>query len=210
MPQGQARSARSKTIAIYQDVILYMAPDTTIVGIDAAPASCAGPCPIRAGIRRAASWCRASSYRRNLHRRAAGQLLHRGERRADRQGSLEVLHGARNQRRQSRHLGRRAGGEANDLHVGTSRNLRSRAQDLIYWGIANPTPNTRLDRHAGNIDAIPRTAPADLYSNSTVALDPATGKLAWYYQHLPGDDWDQDYTHERTLFRTASASIRSS
>ncbi len=73
----------------------------------------------------------------------------------------------------------------------------------IYWGIANPTPNTRLDRHAGNIDAIPRTAPADLYSNSTVALDPDTGKLKWYYQHLPGDDWDQDYTHERTLFRTA-------
>ena len=44
--------------------------------------------------------------------------------------------------------------------------------------------------------------PPDLYSNSTVALDPATGKLAWYYQHLPGDDWDSDYTHERTLVRT--------
>ena len=25
----------------------------------------------------------------------------------------------------------------------------------------------------------------------------------WYYQHLPGDDWDQDYTNERVLFRTA-------
>ena len=25
----------------------------------------------------------------------------------------------------------------------------------------------------------------------------------WYYQHLPGDDWDEDYTHERTLLRTA-------
>jgi alcohol dehydrogenase (cytochrome c) len=36
-----------------------------------------------------------------------------------------------------------------------------------------------------------------------VALNPDTGKLAWYYQHLPGDDWDEDYTHERTLFRTA-------
>ena len=49
----------------------------------------------------------------------------------------------------------------------------------------------------------PTFAPADLYSNSTVALNPDTGKLAWYYQHLPGDDWDEDYTHERTLFRTA-------
>ncbi len=31
---------------------------------------------------------------------------------------------------------------------------------------------------------------------------PATGKLAWYYQHLPADDWDSDYTHERTLVHT--------
>ena len=37
MPEGQsANSARSKTIAIYQDVILYTAPDDSIVGIDAA------------------------------------------------------------------------------------------------------------------------------------------------------------------------------
>ena len=74
---------------------------------------------------------------------------------------------------------------------------------LVYWGIANPTPNTRMVRHGGNVDAIPTQSPADLYSNSTVALNPDTGKLAWYYQHLPGDDWDEDYTHERTLFRTA-------
>ena len=50
---------------------------------------------------------------------------------------------------------------------------------------------------------IPITAPADLYSNSTLAINPSTGKLVWYYQHLPGDDWDEDYTHERTLLRTA-------
>ncbi len=74
---------------------------------------------------------------------------------------------------------------------------------IIYWGIANPMPNTRMERHNGDPAAIPKTAPADLYSNSTVALDPATGKLKWYYQHLPGDDWDQDYTNERVLFRTA-------
>jgi alcohol dehydrogenase (cytochrome c) len=73
---------------------------------------------------------------------------------------------------------------------------------LIFWGVANPMPNTRADRHGGNPDAIPTHAPADLYSNSTVALNPQTGKLVWYYQHLPGDDWDEDYTNERTLVRT--------
>jgi alcohol dehydrogenase (cytochrome c) len=74
---------------------------------------------------------------------------------------------------------------------------------LLYWGVANPMPNTRMARHQGNVDAIGTAAPADLYSNSTLALNPATGKLVWYFQHLPGDDWDEDYTHERTLLRTA-------
>jgi alcohol dehydrogenase (cytochrome c) len=73
---------------------------------------------------------------------------------------------------------------------------------LLYWGIANPMPNTRADRHGGNVDAIARHAPADLYSNSTVALDPDTGKLVWHYQHLPGDDWDMDMNEERVLIRT--------
>ncbi len=73
---------------------------------------------------------------------------------------------------------------------------------LIYWGTANPRPYTRLSRH-GSADGTSRTAPADLYSNSTLALKADSGELAWYYQHLPGDDWDADHTHERVLFRTA-------
>ncbi len=74
---------------------------------------------------------------------------------------------------------------------------------ILYWGIANPMPNTRAARHGGNVDAIPRHAPADLYSNSTIALWPDTGELVWYYQHLPGDDWDMDINEERVLIRTA-------
>jgi len=73
---------------------------------------------------------------------------------------------------------------------------------LAIWGVANPVPNTRTVRHQGNSDAIGLSAPADLYSNSTVGLDIETGKLKWYFQHLPGDDWDQDYTNERILLRT--------
>jgi alcohol dehydrogenase (cytochrome c) len=59
-----------------------------------------------------------------------------------------------------------------------------------------------MKRHAGNPDAISRSAPAELYSNSTLALNADTGRLAWYYQHLPGDDWDSDHTQERILLRT--------
>lgn len=78
-------------------------------------------------------------------------------------------------------------------------------RNLLFWGISNPMPNTRADRHGGDHAAIPPSAPADLYSNSTVALRSETGELVWYYQHLPGDDWDLDATHERTLVTSAVA-----
>ena len=35
-----------------------------------------------------------------------------------------------------------------------------------------------------------------------LALDVETGKLVWYYQELPGDDWDADHNQERILVRT--------
>lgn len=73
----------------------------------------------------------------------------------------------------------------------------------VIWGIANPTPNTRIERHEGNFNAIPTHAPADLFSNSTVSINADTGKLNWYYQHLPGDDWDEDWTNDRILVTTA-------
>jgi len=76
-------------------------------------------------------------------------------------------------------------------------------RNVLYWGVANPMPDQRMQRHHGDPDGTGRTTPADLYSNSTLALDPETGKLIWYYQHLPGDDWDTDHTHERTLARVA-------
>jgi alcohol dehydrogenase (cytochrome c) len=72
---------------------------------------------------------------------------------------------------------------------------------VVYWAVANPTPYTRLKRQ-GSADAVSNSSPSELYSNSTVALDINTGKLVWYYQHLPGDDWDSDHIHERTLVHT--------
>jgi alcohol dehydrogenase (cytochrome c) len=72
----------------------------------------------------------------------------------------------------------------------------------VLWGIANPSPYNRQDRHGGDYRNTSLTSPSDLYSNSTVALDPQTGALEWYFQHLPGDDWDEDYTNERTLVTT--------
>jgi alcohol dehydrogenase (cytochrome c) len=38
-----------------------------------------------------------------------------------------------------------------------------------------------------------------LYTNSTIALDPDTGKLAWHFQHVPNDQWDFDWAFERQI-----------
>ena len=73
---------------------------------------------------------------------------------------------------------------------------------LVYWGVADPGPYTRYKRHNGNPFAVPLIAPSELYCNSTLALHVDTGELAWYYQHLPGDDWDSDWTQERVLVRS--------
>jgi alcohol dehydrogenase (cytochrome c) len=76
---------------------------------------------------------------------------------------------------------------------------------MIYWGIANPNPYTRLKRHNNNPERVPLTSPSELFTNSTVALSVETGKLSWYYQQLPGDDWDADHNQERILVRTRVA-----
>jgi len=196
-------SGRSKAISIYGDVILYMAPDNFIVGIDA-----------RTGVAR---W-KVPDVRGHSSGSIAvdGKFISGGACTGGLQSSCYI---AANDVETGKEIWKfftaQGADDVNpDSWGGAPVEKRTTStwglpgtydpvRKVIYWGIANPTPNTRLDRHAGNIDAIPRIAPADLYSNSTVALDPETGKLKWYYQHLPGDDWDQDYTHERTLIRTA-------
>lgn len=62
---------------------------------------------------------------------------------------------------------------------------------LTYWGVGMPGPYAELIRGSGDGDV--------LYTNATVALDVNTGKLKWYYQHLPQDNWDLDSPFERIL-----------
>jgi alcohol dehydrogenase (cytochrome c) len=54
--------------------------------------------------------------------------------------------------------------------------------NLTYWGIGNPGPDWNGDSRPGD----------NLYSDSVVALDPDTGKLKWYYQFSPHDEFDYD------------------
>ena len=55
------------------------------------------------------------------------------------------------------------------------------ALGLVVFGIGNPS----------GVDG--RTPPGDnLYTASVAAVDIATGKLRWYYQMVPHDQWDYD------------------
>ena len=40
-----------------------------------------------------------------------------------------------------------------------------------------------------------------LYLDSTLALDPDTGKLAWYFQHQTNGQWDLDWAFERQVMQ---------
>jgi alcohol dehydrogenase (cytochrome c) len=40
-----------------------------------------------------------------------------------------------------------------------------------------------------------------LYTDSTVAIDPDTGRLVWHFQHQNNDQWDFDWAFERQVVR---------
>src|SRR5205823_3066626 len=56
--------------------------------------------------------------------------------------------------------------------------------NLLYWGVGNPSPNFTGDVRPGD----------NLFTDSVIALDATTGKLAWYFQFTPHDehDWDSN------------------
>lgn len=79
--------------------------------------------------------------------------------------------------------------------------------NLLYYGVGQPYPwNATLrgtsprGMGGGSNEA--------LFTNATVALNPDTGELVWFYQHLPNDSWDMDYAFERVLVELPIAGAR--
>ena len=58
--------------------------------------------------------------------------------------------------------------------------------DLVFWPTGNPCPDYNGDERLGD----------NLYSDSVLALERASGKLRWYFQFTPHDlfDWDAQQT----------------
>ena len=67
----------------------------------------------------------------------------------------------------------------------------------LFFGVGQPYPwIAEMNGLTPKKDGMKNNA---LYSDSTLAIDPETGKLKWHYQHLAGDTWDLDYAYERIL-----------
>ncbi len=67
--------------------------------------------------------------------------------------------------------------------------------NLVYFGVGQTYDTATL------LQPQPQkgTANGGLYTDSTVALNPDTGKLVWYYQHMNRDVWDLDWAFEQSL-----------
>ena len=64
--------------------------------------------------------------------------------------------------------------------------------ELFYIGTSQAKPWVAASRGMSPADAA-------LYTNSTLALDPATGEIVWYFQHIPGETIDMEVGFERVL-----------
>lgn len=197
---GQATQARSKSLAIFGDVVAWTAPDSHVVGLDA-----------RTGELR---WEAKTDSRGHTSGTliADGKVISGGACAGNRANCYIAAHDAITGKELWRFYTTPADGEPGseswngapvDKRLASTWGMPGAydpARKTLIWGIANPMPDQRMARH-GTADGTSRTAPADLYSNSTVAINVDTGKLNWYYQHLPGDDSDLDHTNERILAR---------
>ncbi len=64
--------------------------------------------------------------------------------------------------------------------------------DLFFIGTAQAKPWVAASRGLS-------TDQDALYTNSTLALNPTTGQVEWYFQHIPGESLDLDSVFERVL-----------
>ena len=189
-------AAQMRSLAIWEDLIILNTVDAHVVGLDARTGEVrwdtdaapdhdgygfsSGPViadgVVVAGLRGCERFREDTCYIVGVDGRT-GRLLWRtstiarpGERGGDTWGDLPLLF--------------RAGSDA------WIPGAYDPVNGLVYYGTAQAKPWSR-DARGTDGDA--------LYSNSTLALDPRTGEMRWFFQHIPGDSHDMDETFERIL-----------
>ncbi len=193
---GRPRTGPMRNLAIYGDKVYITAADARLIALDARTGEVAwdqqvadsklgygytsGPIVARGMIVAGINGC--ARYKEDVcfisaHDAATGKELWRtpiiarpGERGGDTWGDLPLMF--------------RAGGDA---WIAGSYDQTS---NLIFWGTSQAKPWTRFARGTDG-DA--------LFTNCTLAIDADTGKVAWFFQHVPGETHDMDENFERIL-----------
>ena len=185
-------------IAIYGDKIFVTTSDAHLMAFDARNgkvvwdttigdrskgehATTSGPLAVKGKLIQGLGGCQTLSR---------GKMLHQRLRRQDRQRSVALQTIALT----GEPGGDTWGGLPNTSRVGAETWITGSYDpdlNLTYWGTAQAKPWMRASRGSGN--------GATLYANSTLALNADTGKLAWYYDHAPGETLDLDEVFERVL-----------
>ena len=148
---GRAAPRAPRRIAIYEDMVYYTSPDGFIVALDA-----------RTGEVR---WETKTTRRHDGRRRSSSRARSSPAARARRAATTATS--PRTTRRRASELWRfytaagsnEPGGDTwGGAPDATRRRPRgdcpaatTRCKRLVYWGVANPTPNTRANRHGGQL-----------------------------------------------------------
>lgn len=193
--EGPTGRGRSRTIAIWEDMIFVATADAYMVALDA-----------RTGVVR---WEAPMAEPGNQHQNTSGPIIANGK-------VIDGINGCNDapcfisafDARTGRELWKRytiarpgePGGDTwGDLpseqrNGGEVWNLGSYDPELglVYYGVAQAKPWAAVSRGVPMADSV-------LYTSSTLALDENTGEIVWYRSHVPNESQDMDEGMEQIL-----------
>ena len=194
-PDGPIGRGRSRTIAIWEDLIIVSTADAYIIALDA-----------RTGVLR---WETALAEPGNRRENSSGPIIANGK-------VIDGVNGCNDapcfitalDARTGRQLWKRftiaqpgepgdetwGGKPVEERNGGEVWNLGSYDPQLglVYYGVAQQKPWAAVTRGSAMTDSV-------LYASSTLALDENTGEIVWYRTHVPNESQDMDEGMEQIL-----------
>jgi alcohol dehydrogenase (cytochrome c) len=194
-PEGPIGRGRSRTIAIWEDMIFVATADAHMIALDA-----------RTGVLR---WETPLAEPGNEHENSSGPIIANGKVIDGINGCNDAAcfitaHDARTGRELWRRYTIARPGEPGDhtwggkpveeRNGGEVWNLGSYDPELglVYFGVAQTKPWAAVTRGSEMTDSV-------LYTSSTIALNENTGEIVWYRVHVPNESQDMDEGMEQIL-----------
>jgi alcohol dehydrogenase (cytochrome c) len=194
-PDGPIGRGRSRTIALWEDLVIVATADAHMIALDA-----------RTGALR---WETPLAEPGNEHENSSGPIIANGK-------VIDGINGCNDapcfvtalDARTGRFLWKRftiaqpgepgdetwGGKPVEERNGGEVWNLGSYDPQLglVYYGVAQTKPWAAVTRGSAMTDSV-------LFASSTIALDENTGEIVWYRTHVPNESQDMDEGMEQIL-----------